>query len=544
MNRAGKSSKSGTEPAATKHPRTDPNAAGVEAHLGNRTTRALLDSTSKNAGRPLEASVQKKMESAFGEDFDSVRVHTPDSVPRGVEAATSDRHIVFGRGNYAPHTERGRRLLAHELAHVVQQSGGTHSSNGSGHLEHEADHAATAAIAGSRAFASPASTPAVQFKIKPEDVASEMIGKTFEVTSAFTSGAISLSSGDHVKIDAWDVDAIHSVRVTVLTGKSVGQSLVVPQKILQPLRTSVAGTAPYSAGVATEAQAVDKAETKLAAFQATKSAFKSPKALARFQKEEHRQEDLLTKRRAELNRREIQEAMFNRFDSIIVREVAAANSAHHFTGANALDPNLVKAQIFQESEMGTAGQHMSIPPTHPVKTRFNLGQVIDSSAAALLTLMEKENNALIVKYKLGNLRSDRATAETEKRKLEKKAKKKKLNATEQAQLDDLKAKSTQNWEAFIWGYVAPGQTKGFADAVNDLFGSGGATPKNLDYEFWIHLAVMWLFEKKKFGSSWEDAVRAYNGSGQKADDYKAAVVKRAADAAASQASGTEFIPTR
>jgi hypothetical protein len=85
--------------------------------------------TLASPGRALEASTQKFMEPRFGHDFGRVRVHTDQ---RAAESAwdinalayTVGRHIVFGAGQYAPGTPQGRRLLAHELAHVTQQTGG------------------------------------------------------------------------------------------------------------------------------------------------------------------------------------------------------------------------------------------------------------------------------------------------------------------------------------------------------------------------------------------------------------------------------------
>jgi hypothetical protein len=77
-------------------------------------------------GRPLDPPVRETMESQFGHDFRSVRVHE-DS--RAADAAHSvsarafnlGSHIAFGQGQYTPETRDGRLLLAHELVHVVQQ---------------------------------------------------------------------------------------------------------------------------------------------------------------------------------------------------------------------------------------------------------------------------------------------------------------------------------------------------------------------------------------------------------------------------------------
>jgi hypothetical protein len=77
------------------------------------------------------------MESRMGQDFGAVRVHT-DARSAAAAAAidarayTMNRDIVFGANEYAPQTESGRRLLAHELTHIVQQRSGAHLPGGIG----------------------------------------------------------------------------------------------------------------------------------------------------------------------------------------------------------------------------------------------------------------------------------------------------------------------------------------------------------------------------------------------------------------------------
>jgi hypothetical protein len=91
----------------------------------------------RSPGQPLDAATRAFMEPRFGHDFGKVRVHAD---ARAAEAAssidarafTSDRSVVFGGGAYAPQTESGRRLLAHELTHVVQQ-GSVYLKDGMGH---------------------------------------------------------------------------------------------------------------------------------------------------------------------------------------------------------------------------------------------------------------------------------------------------------------------------------------------------------------------------------------------------------------------------
>jgi hypothetical protein len=78
------------------------------------------------SGEPLAPSVARTMGRRFGHDFASVRVHadsTAASIADGAKAraVTQGENIWFGRGRFAPTSAEGERLLAHELAHVVQQ---------------------------------------------------------------------------------------------------------------------------------------------------------------------------------------------------------------------------------------------------------------------------------------------------------------------------------------------------------------------------------------------------------------------------------------
>ena len=79
-------------------------------------------------GHSLESQVQRQMESSFGADFSSVRVHTgteADSLNQTLQARafTTGRDIFFRQGEYNPGSDQGKELLAHELTHVVQQKG-------------------------------------------------------------------------------------------------------------------------------------------------------------------------------------------------------------------------------------------------------------------------------------------------------------------------------------------------------------------------------------------------------------------------------------
>ncbi|MEW6173982.1 MAG: DUF4157 domain-containing protein [Bacillota bacterium] len=80
----------------------------------------------KDSGEPLDRQVRGPMESGFDHDFSGVRVHTGGFAAQacramGAQAFTAGSHIFFGAGRFSPATPGGRRLLAHELAHVAQQ---------------------------------------------------------------------------------------------------------------------------------------------------------------------------------------------------------------------------------------------------------------------------------------------------------------------------------------------------------------------------------------------------------------------------------------
>ena len=123
----------------------------------DRSVRRALASP----GTPLDSATRAYFEPELGHDFNSVRVHADSAAAESAHAInalayTVGRHVVFGRGRYAPTTLQGQQLLAHELAHVVQQGGdGAFAAAGplpidgdpSSALERTAEDASTSAIA-------------------------------------------------------------------------------------------------------------------------------------------------------------------------------------------------------------------------------------------------------------------------------------------------------------------------------------------------------------------------------------------------------------
>jgi len=102
----------------------------------------IVDDVLQSPGRPLRPATRAFMETRFGHDFSQVRAHYG---PRAAETAkqisarayTVGRDVVFGAGQYAPGTRRGIGLIAHELAHVIQQGGSDSSARTPGALQRQ-----------------------------------------------------------------------------------------------------------------------------------------------------------------------------------------------------------------------------------------------------------------------------------------------------------------------------------------------------------------------------------------------------------------------
>jgi Domain of unknown function (DUF4157) len=103
----------------------------VQRKAGSRepacASSEALDEGLSSSSRPLDVETRSLMESRFGHDFSRVKIHTGEAASRsaralGALAYTVGDSVVFDAGHYAPGNAEGRRLLAHELTHVVQQS--------------------------------------------------------------------------------------------------------------------------------------------------------------------------------------------------------------------------------------------------------------------------------------------------------------------------------------------------------------------------------------------------------------------------------------
>lgn len=107
----------------------------------------------RSPGEPLDRETRAFMEPRFGHDFSRVRIHTDSRAAESARAVSAQAYavgtnVVFDRDQYMPAAAPGRRLIAHELTHVVQQRALTNETaplriaHGSDHCEHEADRTA------------------------------------------------------------------------------------------------------------------------------------------------------------------------------------------------------------------------------------------------------------------------------------------------------------------------------------------------------------------------------------------------------------------
>jgi Domain of unknown function (DUF4157) len=122
----------------------------LQAAAGNHAVSQML-----GTGSPLQAELRAEMETRFGADFRSVRVHDGSQARSSAatleaNAYTRGNDIVFNSGQFAPWSSGGKQLLAHELAHVVQQrrGGAAPALDASASHEQGADAAASAFSSG------------------------------------------------------------------------------------------------------------------------------------------------------------------------------------------------------------------------------------------------------------------------------------------------------------------------------------------------------------------------------------------------------------
>lgn len=225
---------------------------------------------------------------------------------------------------------------------------------------------------------------------------------------------------------------------------------------------------------------------------------------ARWEAEKRRLEDLLARRQTVYSRMWVRQMMYNRFD------IAIAHWTRHYNTmlrpADDLDPSIVKSMFYQESRLGTSGRHLMPPPSdwssgdrHPIRSRFNIGQAIDSWGPQQWLMIREMAPAIHTRYGLDAL-------EPSSRWL---------------------GMSNDDYASHPTFMTALREFFEYRSGGQNLMGTAGRDLHE-DYGFWIRTAIRWLFLKyeRLRTPTWSEAVRAYNGSGTRARAYRDAVMAR------------------
>ncbi len=455
------------EPVQAKEEEEEPAVQTKAANTQNTASTNVSQKIKKKSGkgRPLAAKTRAEMESGIGADFGNVNIHTDRDAQDmnkalGAQAFTHGKDVYFNSGKYNPETTEGKRLLAHELTHVVQQKGGK--------------------------------TDNIQ-RLGVDDVTSEMTGRTFQLIENLGG----IKKGTKMIILDWK-DNTSQAYGYYINEKGRKIKTMVNKHVLEPVYSKEEGVSKYEVGLGGQRSAVKKSQQKIDDWKAKEGEYKKNKQL--WKDELTRLEGLHVKREKLMSQMLVRETMYNRFDADIKTWVDFYNKK--YKPKTELTYNIVKSIIFQETRMGTSGEHLKKPPygyfsgEHPIKSRYNLGQVIDSFGPQQYLMIKEMAPAIYKKYGFD--------------KLEKGAK--------------WKGRTGEEWwnENFLKAIrefsTLKSKRENLMGNKDDLF---------IDYEFWIRATVRWLFEKYFITKDWEEAVRAYNGSGERARNYKKAVITRA-----------------
>jgi hypothetical protein len=336
-------------------------------------------------------------------------------------------------------------------------------------------------------------------QIDIDDVATEMNGLRCELLEAVTARrpdgtSRTFRAGEIATITNWngaDPEAeVEGLRVSKLA--------------LAPKYDRVAGIREYVLPLAAQRRAVRDNARQLADWGRQEASYVRNRGA--WETEKSRLEDLLRRRQQVYSRMWVRQMMYNRFDPIIALWTGHYNRM--LRPNPTLDPNIVKSMLYQESRLGTSGRHLMPPPSdwslgshHPIRSRFNIAQAIDSFGPQQWLMMREMGPSI----------------------------------TAQHGLDALAARD--RWIGMSGSDYTAHMT--FMTALREFFENRDAAGRNLmgthgrdlheDYGFWIRTGIRWLFEKFRRLSTptWAEAVRAYNGSGEHARRYRDAVIARA-----------------
>ncbi len=341
-----------------------------------------------------------------------------------------------------------------------------------------------------------AATDSYEETVSVDDIDSEMNGLRCRFDSLYRasgtgSSVRTFSAGVLLPIENWNGT----------DPEAVIAGFRVPKVVLSPAPQTATGMRRYDVTLDAQRTAVVRSARELAQWLARESQYRTNRGF--WERQRDQLQSSLAHRRTTYSRMWVRQMMYNRFDVAIVFWVNHYNRS--LRPGVALDPNIVKSIIYQESRMGTSGSHLILPPydwsngaRHPIKSRFNIGQAIDSWGPQQWLMMQEMAPAIFTRYRLNDL--DRTWHS--------------MSSSE------------------YWAHPT------FRTALREFFEFRDGSGQNLmhsagrdlyeDYGFWIRTAIRWLFVKFQGlrTPSWAEAARAYNGGGSRARRYQREVMAR------------------
>jgi subtilisin family serine protease len=333
--------------------------------------------------------------------------------------------------------------------------------------------------------------------ISLDDVSTEMDGLRCRFVREFTAHR---SDGATVSFSADAVHVVESWNGTATEALIAG--FPVPKVLVAPYLERVRSVRSYDVPLDAQRTALLANVRQLRDWIAKQPSYRARRGA--WERERRRLEELLGRRHVTYSRLWVRQMMYNRFDPSI------AHWTQHYNRQLAprpdLDPNIVKSLMYQESRIGTSGKNLMPPPSdwssrdrHPIRSRFNLGQAIDSWAPQQWLMMKEMAPAIFTRHGLDALGPRRQWLS--------------MSNTEYAAYGDFMKALQEFFE--------------YRDGGRNLMGTPGRDLHE-DYDFWIRTAIRWLF--LKFSTlrrpTWGEAVRAYKGVGPASRRYRDEVMAR------------------
>jgi len=338
-------------------------------------------------------------------------------------------------------------------------------------------------------------------------VAQEMNGLRFKALNSLAGGLIKVNT--FVVVTDWNG----------ISPNVVALNKNVPKVDLEPEHSAVSGIRRYDVGLpaqrqkikANHAQLIEQ-EKKIAEHVKKKGDYDKHKntkgweaQLKVLEEELARQKKQFADRQRVMSRMMVRQTMYNHFDKTISRWVGYYSKK--FSPSKPFDPNIIKSMAYEESHMGTFGEHLALPPYdltnehHFLKARFNIIQAIDSAEEQQLLMMEEmARKEIFLPHGLDKLKQEHMSK-------------------------GLKRPEFYTWER---GRFVTAMEKFFK--LRDTKGlnlMGHSRDLHEDYDFWVRTAIRWLFVKyEAVDRDWKETVRAYNGSGPRAEGYRKRVMAR------------------